>query len=235
MGAGREPKELLRLFRERAQTAILDDYSRIVWDRPNDPRPAPQDGGPPAIPAEHLGLLRKHVHDGYYAAIGKNELVGAVTSLLPNNPEERAQFKRVFDELDLALEITTDNFVTRETLDLNEPVDSLAQGAAGFPDWAKRYQQGLTQVLTDKLQRYLKNMQNYLWNLYWKHLVNAENKISLFLESDDVLGLVTVNIEDIHIPLDGKTTQFIPPKVLIEHYADWKKVDAALTNFETSL
>ncbi|MEZ0231003.1 MAG: hypothetical protein ACAI25_20465, partial [Planctomycetota bacterium] len=171
MGAGREPKELLRLFRERAQTAILEDYSKIIWDRPNDQRPAPVDGAPALLGPEHLGLLRKHVHDGYYNALGKNELVGAVTSLLPNNPEERTVFKRIFDELDLALEITTDNFVTRETLDLNEPVDSLAQGAAGFPDWAKRYQQGLTQVLTDKLQRYLKNMQNYLWNLYWKHLV----------------------------------------------------------------
>lgn len=235
MGAGREPKELLRLFRERAQTAILEDYSKIIWDRPNEPRPTPADGAPPMMPADQLGLLRKHVHDGYYNALNKNELVGAVTSLLPNNPEERAQFKRIFDELDLALEITTDNFVTRETLDLNEPVDSLAQGAAGFPDWAKRYQQGLTQVLTDKLQRYLKNMQNYLWNLYWKHLVNAEGRIATFLESDDILGLVTVNIEDIQIPLDGRTTQFIPPKVLIEHFGDWKKVDAALTSFGDSL
>lgn len=234
MGAGREPKELLRLFRERAQAAIVDDYARLIWDRTNDVRPQALDGAPAPIAADAVGLLKKHIRDGYYGAINQTELMGMVNNLLPNNPEERGQFKRIFDELDLCLEITTDNFVTRETLDLNEPVDSLAQGAAGFPDWAKRYQQGLTQVLTDKLQRYAKNMQTYLWNLYWKHLVTAESKVAQFLESDDILGLVTVNIDDIHIQMDGKTT-VISPKIVLEHASEWKKVDAALTSLESQI
>ncbi|MBI3726167.1 hypothetical protein HY251_19735 [bacterium] len=233
MGGGREPKELLRLFREHAQAAIVDDFSRLIWDRAGDNRVA-HDGQPAPIPQDTLGLLKKHIRDGYYVASGKEELVGAVNALLPNNPDERNAFKRIFDELELCLEITTDNFVTRETLDLNEPVDSLAQGAAGFPDWAKRYQSGLTQVLTEKLQRYAKNMQGYLWNLYWKHISSAETKVGAFLESEDLLGLVTVNIDDIQLKADGKTGVF-SPKVILEHFTEWKKVDAAITNFEHEL
>jgi hypothetical protein len=234
VGTPRDPKELLRLFHERAQAAIVDDCARLVWDQRNDVRPPAREGEPPPIPAESVGLLKRLVRDGYHLAVGKDELLGRVDDLLTGDSEERRQLRRIFDELDLCLEVTTQNAVTRETLDLNELVDSLAQGAAGFPDWARRYQQGLAQVITDRLQRSLRNMQTYLWNLFWKHLLNAEARVARFLESDEVFGLVAVNGDARHVPADG-TTAPVSPAVLLEHEADWKKLDAAIVSVDQEL
>src|SRR5262249_24096972 len=93
-GTPREPRELLRLFREKAQAAILDDYGRLLWDRAGES-------------GDLSGLLRKLVRDGYLEAVGKSELVTALSALVPGDPEPVRELERIFHELDVALEVTT--------------------------------------------------------------------------------------------------------------------------------
>jgi hypothetical protein len=207
-GASREPKELLRLFRERAQAQILDEFAELLWGR--------SEGG------ADKGLLRRQVRDAYAEATGRSELLAAVAALLPNSPDERSRFEGIFTELDLALEITTDNLVMRETVDLNEPTDALAQGAAGFPDWARRYQLALTQLLGDKLQKIPRSLQCSLWVFYWKYLLAAEKKVLAFLGSEEIVGLVTFQVQDVKLELD-------------EAYSAWQKLDGALAAAERAV
>jgi hypothetical protein len=213
-GVPREPRELLRLFREKAQAAILDDYGRLLWDR---------GGGN----GDLSGLLRKLVRDGYFEAVGKSELVAALGTLVPGDPEPVRELERVFHELDVALEVTTDNSVTRETLELHEPTDPLAQGAAGFPDWAKRYQNGLAQVLTERLQRCSRSMQQYLWGLYWRRLAIAEERVLALLASDELVSLLAVK-------LGGKEAEETASAVLAEHFAAWRRIEQALAGAPTA-
>ncbi|MCO5168370.1 MAG: dynamin family protein [Planctomycetes bacterium] len=247
LGGGRDPVELLNRFREATEAALLEEFSELIWDRA--PRPTfsmtpdddLDDGLPEAEPDHHpvpplapdlRGALRRHIRDGYYAAIGKDELHTLVQNLLPNNPDERVFFQRVFDELDLALEITTRNFVTREALELNDSTefDDLAKGSSEFPDWARRYGKDYGQAFQKRLERYCRNLKGYLWNLYFKHLEEAEGRLGGFLGSDDLLGLVTVHIDDIELPNAGGALG--SPAQLLEHMEKWKTVDAAITTLE---
>ncbi len=244
LGGGRDPAELLNRFREVTEAALLDEFCELIWDRA--PRPTFElhgdyDGGEgeaedagalPPLAADQRGLLRRHLRDGYYQAIAKDELLALVQGLLPNNPEERTFFTRVFDELDLALEITTRNFVFREALELNDAseIDGLARGASEFPDWARRYGKEYGQALRTRLEKYTRNLRQYLWNLYFKHLDEAERRLGQFLGSDELLGLVTVHIDKIELPMQAGGIG--SPAQLLEHFERWKTVDAAITTLE---
>lgn len=244
LGGGRDPVELLNRFRESTEAALLEEFSELIWDRA--PRPTfAEDSNGDGMPdeeadhravaplaADQRGLLRKHIRDGYYAMIAKDELHTLVQNLLPNNPDERVFFQRVFEELDLALEITTRNFVTREALELNDSTefDDLAKGSSEFPDWARRYAKDYGQAFQKRLERYCRNLKGYLWNLYFKHLEEAEGRLGSFLGSDELLGLVTVHINDIEIPAAGGALG--SPAQLLEHMEKWKTVDAAITTLD---
>jgi len=243
LGGGRDPVELLNRFRETSEAAILEDFNELIWDRM--PRPSfetldqdfdleeePEARDVPELPSAEKGLLRRHVRDQFYEGIKRDELMSLVSSLLPNNPEERQIFSRVFDELDLALEITTRNFVMREALELNDSkeLDDLSRGAAEFPDWAKRYAKDYAKAFQKRLERYCRNLQSYLWNLYFKHLEDAESRIGEFLGSDELMGLVTVHLDDIEIP--SQTGRLGSPAKLLEHFERWKTIDAAITTLE---
>jgi hypothetical protein len=246
LGGGRDPVELLNRFREVTEAQILEDFSQLIWDRAPRPSFAQEmvdldgDGVPdepehrtvPEMSPDALGALRRHIRDGYYAAIGKDELLTLVASLLPNNPDERVFFQRVFEELELALEITTRNFVTREALELADSTefDDLAKGSSEFPDWARRYAKDYGQAFQKRLERYCRNLKGYLWNLYFKHLEEAERRLASFLGSDELLGLVTVHINDIEIP--NQAGAIGSPAQLLEHMERWKTVDAAITTLD---
>lgn len=247
LGGGRDPVELLGRFRERVEQQILDDYCELIWDA--HPRPSfaaagldlDGDGVPddqqesrtaPPIPDDQRGALRKHVRDGYYNAIAKDDLMALVANLLPNNPDERVFFTHVLQELDLALEITTRNFVVRESLELRETTefDDLAKGSSEFPDWARRFSKDYGQAFSKRLERYARNLKAYMWNLYFKHLEEAEKRLAHFLGSDELLGLVTVHINDIDIK--GGVAGTGDPKMLLDHMEKWKAIDAAITTLE---
>lgn len=253
LGGGRDPVELLNRFREATEARLLEEFSELIWNR--SPRPTfsvhdegvdldgdglpdgDADGAPAVAPLapDTLGALRKHVLDGYHAAIGRDELITLVQNLLPNNPEERTFFQRVFEELDLTLEITTRNFVMREALELNDSTefDDLAKGSSEFPDWARRYAKDYGQAFQKRLERYCRNLKAYLWNMYFKHLEEAEGRLGKFLGSDELLGLVTVHINDIEIPAAGGGLG--SPQQLLEHMERWKTVDAAITTLDKEL
>jgi len=202
-GATHGPNELLRSFRESVKPAIVEEYSRV---------------------------LREQVLGGYEAAIERSALVEAVSLLLPKDPEERARFERILTELDLALAATMETAVTRETQDLDDSAAILAQGAAAFADPGRRYQLGLTQVLADKLPRCSKNMEGYLSALLGKHLAAAEERLARFLESDDLVSLVSVNAGDIALP-EGWNHAALPG-IVLEHFEAWKKLEAALKELD---
>lgn len=247
MGAGRDPADLLNRFREATEQRILDDFSELIWDRM--PRPSfetndedgdglpddqvePLPGSVLPMVADQKGILRKTIREGYYAAIVKDELLALVQSLLPNNPEERSFFTRVLDELNLALEITTHNFVMREALELSETteLDDLAKGSAEYPDWDRRFGKDYGEVMKKRLERYCKNLKGYLWNLYFKHLEAAEKRLSGFLGSNELLSLVMVHIDDIQLP--SQTGGVGSPAQMAQHHEQWKTVDAAITTLE---
>ena len=247
MGGGRDPAELLSRFREATEARIIADFSELIWDKM--PRPSFEtndsdgdgipddevDNSPHALPplnADAKGLLRRHIRDGYYAAIAKDDLLTLVQSLLPNNPEERGFFTRVLEELNLALEITTHNFVTREALELSETteLDDLAKGSSEYPDWARRFGKDYGEVMKKRLERYCKNLKGYLWNLYFKHIEQAETRLAGFLGSNELLSLVMVHIDDIELP--SQTGGVGSPAQLAEHYELWKTADAAILTLE---
>lgn len=245
LGGGRDPVELLNRFREATEAALLEEFSELIWDRAPRPTFAMHDDDGDGLPDEEAdqravaplpvdlrGLLRRHIRDGYYAMIAKDELHTLVQNLLPNNPDERVFFQRVFEELGLALEITTRNFVMREALELNDSTefDDLAKGSSEFPDWARRYAKDYGQAFQKRLERYCRNLKGYLWNMYFKHLEEAEGRLGSFLGSDELLGLVTVHINDIEIPAAGGALG--SPALLLEHMEKWKTVDAAVTTLD---
>lgn len=247
LGGGREPQELLDRFREATEKQILEDFYSLVWDRMPRPTFQPaaefegdgmgQENEPearrvPELGAGDVGLLRRRVRDGYYEAIKLEELRTLVQSLLPANPEERAVFQRIFEELDLALEITTRNFLMRETLELSDSkeVDDLAKGCVQYPDWPKRYAKDYQNALKVRLQRYCLSLKTYLWNLYFLHLEEAEQRVAAFLGSDELMGLVTVSLDVIELP--SQTGRFGSPGKLLDHLERWKTIDAAVTTIE---
>ena len=246
LGGGREPVELLDRFREAIEREILEDFYTLTWDRLPRPTFQPADGmggleeldqepearTVPELGAGEVGLLRRRIRDGYYEAIKLDELQSLVQSLLPANPEERAVFQRIFDELDLALEITTRNFLMRETLELSDSkeVDDLAKGCVQYPDWPKRYARDYANALKIRLQRYCLSLKTYLWNLYFLHLEEAEKRVSAFLGSDELMGLVTVSLDVIELP--SQTGRFGSPGKMLDHYERWKTIDAAVTTIE---
>lgn len=249
LGVGRDPAELLNRFREETEQRLIHEFTELVWDR--KPRPtfesssadegtfdeedATSDDGPLPLGEEQMGLLRRHVRDRYYEAIKREELQSLVQGLLPNNPEERAIFQRVFEELDLTLEVTTSSFITREALELSnlQDFEDMAHGAAQYPDWAKRYAKDYAKAFQQRLERYSRNLKGYLWNLYFKHLEDAERRLGEFLGSDELLGLVTVHLDDIEIP--SATGRLGSPAKMLEHHDQWKTIDAAVTTLDREL
>ena len=248
LGGGREPVELLDRFREATEKEILEDFYTLVWDRVPRPtfQPAvgfeadgngadeaePEPRSVPELAGAEVGLLRRRVRDGYCEAIKLEELRGLVQSLLPANPEERGVFQRIFEELDLALEITTRNFLMRETLELSDSkeIDDLAKGCVQYPDWPKRYARDYANALKIRLQRYVISLKTYLWNLYFLHLEEAERRVAAFLGSDELMGLVTVSLDVIELP--SQTGRFGSPTKLLDHFERWKTIDAAVTTLE---
>ena len=243
LGGGREPVELLNRYREAVERDILNDFYELVWDRM--PRPTfdsaddefdlevePEARSVPELNADARGLLRRHVRDQYYEAIEFSDLTGLIQGLLPHNQDEQQIFQRVFSELDLALEITTRNFLMRETLELSDSreIDDLAKGCVQYPDWAKRYARDYASALKVRLKKYCLSLRTYLWNLYFLHLEEAEGRVHEFLASDELMGLVTVNLDDIQLP--SQTGRFGSPAKLLAHFESWKTIDAAVTTLE---
>ncbi|MEZ6189563.1 MAG: dynamin family protein [Planctomycetota bacterium] len=244
LGGGREPVELLSRYREAVERDILNDFYELVWDRM--PRPTfdraddddfglevePEARSVPELSPESRGLLRRHIRDKYYEAIEFSELTGLIQGLLPHNQDEQQIFQRVFGELDLALEITTRNFLMRETLELSDSreIDDLAKGCVQYPDWAKRYARDYASALKVRLKKYCLSLRTYLWNLYYLHLEEAEARLHEFLASDELMGLVTVNLDDISLP--SQTGRFGSPAKLLQHFEAWKAIDAAITTLD---